>query len=162
MTLRKHPWWTPDAVKFIDQILTKESNVLEFGCGGSTPWLADRCNKLITIEHHPEWFKRIIKTKKKNLDARLLKRPYHKVCDEFEDNSFDLVIIDGRDRVKCFKAARKLVRSGGFIMLDDASRGRYEEAWESVKDWEILKTRNKQRELKIGSCNTWIWKKPEK
>lgn len=163
MSLRSKPWWTPDAVKFVDKLLTKESKVLEFGSGGSTPWLCDRSRIVVSIEDNSRWFKLVSQTKKSNLDFRLMKRPYHTVCNGFEGETFDFIMVDGRDRVKCFLSALQLLKSGGWIGLDDAPRARYEEAHNSVSGWEQVKLKNNDpREERTGSRHTWFWKKPEK
>lgn len=162
MSLRSFPWWTPDAVIFVKKILTKNSKVLEFGCGGSTPWLCKLSDSVVSIEHNPKWHSIVSSQKNSNLDIKLLNRPYNNVCDTFKDNTFDFIMVDGRDRVLCFKSALRILKPGGWIGLDDASRERYKEAWDSVSTWENYKTINHDEpELKTGSRKTWFWKKPK-
>ena len=36
------PWLPPAAVNYLDQLLSPEMRVLEYGAGGSTLWLAER------------------------------------------------------------------------------------------------------------------------
>jgi hypothetical protein len=161
MSLRKFPWWTPDAVKFVNSILNKNSIVLEFGCGGSTPWLCQRVKKVISIEHNPVWGKLVINEKLNNLDIRLLNRPYNNVCKEFPDEFFDFIMVDGRDRVLCFISTLRTLKHGGWIGLDDSTRIKYKEAWDSVLSWKKIETKNLDpKEDKTGSRNTWFWKKP--
>lgn len=153
------PWWTPDAVEFVDSILTPESRVLEFGCGGSTVWLAARAAHVISVDNSEKWIEKI-RPLCPYVDLRLMTRPYFHVCNGFDDETFDLVIVDGRDRVECFLAAVRLVKPGGWIMLDDASRERYREAWESVADWHLVTTKNADpKEEKTGSRTSWLWRK---
>lgn len=45
--------------------------------------------------------------------------------DEFSDASFDVVVVDGRSRTACIKHAAPKVKSGGLLVLDNSSRGRY-------------------------------------
>jgi hypothetical protein len=161
MSLRNFPWWTPNAVKFVNNILTKDSLVLEFGSGGSTPWLCQRVKKVTTIEHNSIWFKIVQKTKCSNLDLRLINRPYNTICDQFKDEFFDFIMVDGRDRVLCFTSALRTLKKGGWIGLDDSTRIKYKEAWDSVLSWKKLETKNLDpKEAKTGSRNTWFWEKP--
>jgi len=161
MPLRDFPWWTPDAVKFVDGLLTKDFEVLEFGCGGSTPWLCKRAKSVITVEHNPKWYDIVKRENIINLDIHLLDRPYNNFTEKFPDNYFDFIIVDGRDRVKCFGDSIRILKPGCWIGLDDASRERYSEAWKLVDNWEKYKTVNKDpRKAKTGSLVTWFWKKP--
>lgn len=41
---------------------------------------------------------------------------------------FDLIIVDGRKRVRCFNLAKTLLKPGGKIILHDAWRKEYLEA----------------------------------
>jgi FkbM family methyltransferase len=52
-------------------------------------------------------------------------RDYAASIDAYEDNSFDLVLIDGRARPSCFKHAIHKVKFGGTIILDNAERPQY-------------------------------------
>jgi FkbM family methyltransferase len=52
-------------------------------------------------------------------------REYAASIDVHEDNSFDLVLIDGRARPSCFKHALHKVKFGGTIVLDNAERPQY-------------------------------------
>jgi len=50
---------------------------------------------------------------------------YCSQIDEFPDNYFDLVSIDGRARPSCIKHAHKKVRVGGLLVLDNSDREYY-------------------------------------
>jgi len=45
--------------------------------------------------------------------------------DEFEDETFDIVVIDGRARTSCIKHAAPKVKIGGLLVLDNAERPHY-------------------------------------
>jgi predicted O-methyltransferase YrrM len=45
---------------------------------------------------------------------------YAKRIDEFPDDAFDLVLLDGEDRDSCIRAAARKVQCGGFVVLDNA------------------------------------------
>lgn len=52
-------------------------------------------------------------------------RDYAATIEAYQDNSFDLVLIDGRARPSCFKHALHKVKFGGTIVLNNAERPQY-------------------------------------
>lgn len=59
---QKHPdapWLNPDAIKALDQLLTREMVGFEYGSGFSTVFFASRINKLTSLEHNKTWFDRL-------------------------------------------------------------------------------------------------------
>ncbi|HEY3329753.1 MAG TPA: hypothetical protein VGK19_07025 [Capsulimonadaceae bacterium] len=51
---------------------------------------------------------------------------YAKAIDAYPDNSFDIVLVDGRARPSCFVHAQSKVKPGGWLILDDAQRESYQ------------------------------------
>jgi hypothetical protein len=49
---------------------------------------------------------------------------------EHPDRSLDLVLVDGRARPSCCRAAMSKVKAGGYLVLDNAERGYYHRARE--------------------------------
>jgi hypothetical protein len=60
---------------------------------------------------------------------------YVRAIDSYPDESFDLVLIDGRARTACMAHAQSKVRRGGLIVLDDSDRDDYEPAKRLVATW---------------------------
>lgn len=63
-------------------------------------------------------------------DEALQGKSFHRyvsLIDEYPDNHFDVVLIDGRARPSCFLHAIGKVKVGGYIVLDNAERESY--AW---------------------------------
>src|SRR6185436_12170312 len=52
-------------------------------------------------------------------------KDYATAIEQYEDNYFDLVLIDGRARPACFMHAVAKVKFGGYIVLDNAERAQY-------------------------------------
>lgn len=50
---------------------------------------------------------------------------YVKCIDQYEDNSFDLVSVDGRSRPSCIKHAIPKIKKGGYLLLDNSDRSYY-------------------------------------
>jgi len=57
--------------------------------------------------------------------ADLMFENYVKSIDQFPDNYFDVVLVDGRARPACFRRAERHVKPGGMIILDNSDRKRY-------------------------------------
>lgn len=53
---------------------------------------------------------------------------YVKTIDCYDDNSFDLVLVDGRSRSSCVLHAMSKIKVGGYLMLDNSERPEYEDA----------------------------------
>lgn len=53
---------------------------------------------------------------------------YVKSIDQYPDDYFDVILVDGRSRVACVTRAAAKIRKGGYLILDDAERERYKEA----------------------------------
>ena len=59
------PWLTYEAVEWLENYLTREKTVFEYGSGGSTLFMVKRAGKVVSVEHDREWFQWV----KKKLEA---------------------------------------------------------------------------------------------
>jgi predicted O-methyltransferase YrrM len=120
------PFLTADAILFLERYLSEHPSaaIFETGGGGSTVWFALRAKTVTTFEHNPRWARAIRKKLRgsTNVDLRLYELPYTSQIGNLPDDHFDLVLIDGRDRVESVKQAARLVRLGGFLAVDDTER----------------------------------------
>lgn len=167
---RTTPWLTEKAVAFLCNFLEEkpDAKILEFGCGGSTIWFSKYTKNLITIEHSPDWHQKINnyinETKECNkTDLRLLQRPYYTVCLEFPEEYFDLILVDGRDRVRCVEAAMHILKRGGILMLDNAEKSPYKIVNNLLKDWTSFKTKQEKPDIYNFCYQDWQtnwWIKP--
>jgi len=156
------PWWTRDAITWMDRHLTGDMNVLEWGAGASTPWLARRVGYLTTMEHGEEWFERAGQALRE-LDLpdrwQLVSRP---LCPLYiseaiwyaqDHGGIDAAIVDGRMRADCCERVMQDLKPGGILLLDNAERKEYERARRLLSDWPVLRTDN-------GIWRTDIFTKP--
>jgi hypothetical protein len=116
------PWLSFRVIRRLEQILTLDSKVLEFGSGNSSLWLAERCGLLVTIDNDPEWYRWLApKLRVENVEARLrAERDDYLNISDYPDGFFDLVIVDGRWRDLSVERALRKVRPGGYIYFDNA------------------------------------------
>jgi len=122
------PWLTSSAVSILSTYLKNSDIGLEWGSGRSTVWFAERVKHLVSVEDNHEWYQRV----KEKLDYLKLnntkyllstdRESYIGAADQFQENSLDFVLVDGRDyRSTCAVKAVSKVRTGGVIVLDNAN-----------------------------------------
>ncbi|MGY8986149.1 MAG: class I SAM-dependent methyltransferase [Sphingomonadales bacterium] len=129
------PWLTYPIIYFLDKRLTKEMTLFEYGSGNSTLWWADRVKEVIACEHNKEWLE-FVKTKAPQ-NVELLYQElvydgeYSKSCNN-QDTLFDVIVIDGRDRVNCAKNAMSSLSKNGVIIWDNSDREYYSEGYDML------------------------------
>jgi precorrin-6B methylase 2 len=127
------PWMTYPAIEFIRKRVKPDMSVFEYGSGGSTIWWANQVREVISVEHDRAWFEKVAK----DVGSRALVYQidlipgggYSGAIQKF-DNRFDVVVVDGRDRVNCTKNCLQALKSTGIIILDNSDRPEYAEAFE--------------------------------
>lgn len=140
--IRSEAWFTEDSLIELESYLKYNNNlkIFEFGMGASTLWLSKfpSVTTLISVEHDKGWFDDIYKliTPHDNINVSLnfLERPYNKYIESYDDNYFDCVIVDGRDRVKCLESAKPKIKS--LLILDNSERIEYASGIELYSGWE--------------------------
>jgi len=162
------PWLNSEAIKFLSKYILENPNpkILEFGSGGSTIWFSQKTPSLTTIEHNKLWFDYVNQSLYKNklcnpVDIRLIEQNYYKICDEFPDNFFDIILIDGINRVNCAQASIRILKPGGILMLDNAERPWYHKIYSMLNNWKFYKTSQMRSDLsgktsKLRETNWWI------
>jgi len=78
-------------------------------------------------------------------------RNYVTQIDAFPDDSFDLILVDGRARPSCVLHACRKVKRGGCLILDNSERRHYQRAKELLRDWE------KHAFYGAGPCGLDFW-----
>lgn len=130
------PWITYPALAFLEPRIRADMIVFEYGAGNSTLWWGRRVKRIVACEHDAAWVDKI----KPELPATVELR-----CVPLEENAyaleitnvgekFDIVSIDGRDRVNCLKNSLVALKSDGVILLDNSDRERYAEGIAVVLD----------------------------
>jgi predicted O-methyltransferase YrrM len=137
--------------------------VFEYGSGGSTVFFTRRAAHLVSVEHDRGWFERVERRLREagiSNCTQLLRPPeegtderfestdpsfagmhfgaYVRTIDDFEDEFFDLVLVDGRARPACAERAVAKVKSGGHLLLDDTFRDEYRSAFEALASYPRL------------------------
>lgn len=128
------PWWNVEATREVESFLKARpgARVFEWGAGASTVWLARRTGDVISVEHDSDWLGKFQAQTKDHHNVALLHRAidgddadaYVNAIDEF-DGQFDLIVVDGRQRVRCLEKATSRLAPHGRILFDDSGRARY-------------------------------------
>ncbi len=108
------PWLTDGALDFIDSHIFhikagagRNPRVFEFGAGNSTLYFLSRGCYVTSVEHDADWCRKITAAAacfgyESRLSLAEAERPYNVKFDELAGD-FDLVLVDGRDRVMCLE-----------------------------------------------------------
>jgi hypothetical protein len=140
--INKVPWMHKDEIKIVEKYLSKNTVMLEWGCGGSTIYFSEKVKHLFSIEHNKEWFDSINAIKPANVTlvysaannlVPITESTYNDYSDYIEiassfNKKFDVVLIDGRARVECAIKALDLIHRNSVVIVHDfykKSRDRY-------------------------------------
>ena len=118
---RPIPWYTFSAIDFLSNVDFSEQAILEFGGGQSTFWWAQRAASVFSIDDNPAWFNYV------NAKVQKLPNVEFYLCEDMAEYAkkplgrrFDLIIIDGGDRLLCAGTALEVINEGGAVMLDNS------------------------------------------
>ncbi|GAA0537825.1 MULTISPECIES: FkbM family methyltransferase [Rheinheimera] len=132
--LRVLPWITDGATEFIDNFIAERKTakgtvkVFEFGCGNSTLYFLSRGCIVRSIEHDEAWSSKVQQTAKTfdyhdRLNLSCEQRPYHQ---SYKNDSYDIVLIDGRDRMLCMSHILQVgLPEDAILVFDNSERAEY-------------------------------------
>jgi len=118
------PWLSYRAIKVLDKLLQPDWKMLEWGSGMSTLWFAQRVGHLTSIEDYEPWYAKVKPTLSKvnNVDYQFKTDDDYFNLDQYPDEAFDFILIDGSERGNCAKSAVKKLKRGGYIYLDNSDK----------------------------------------
>jgi predicted O-methyltransferase YrrM len=167
--IRDVPWITDGANDFLREMISAKEikSILEFGSGASTYWFAKQDLSVISVEHDVRFYNFLSPKLKDYPKITYVNAPlpyekfFLKFCDG--DSRFDLVFVDGRRRVSCVAAAHHLVKSGGYLMLDNDERAKYAKVHTILGKWDkkIFEQKGPTR-YASGPHPTYHYNTPEK
>lgn len=122
------PWLPYPVIDFIEKRISPDLDVFEFGCGNSTLWWARRLRRIISVEHDPLWHSRTKANLPVNAELILVELDYagrYSNAINATGHRFDIVVVDGRDRVNCVRNSVNSLTDRGVIILDNSDRENY-------------------------------------
>jgi predicted O-methyltransferase YrrM len=147
------PWVPFVALRWLSRHVRRDMRVFEWGSGGSTIFFARRVRELISVEHDAAWHalvaERLRRERSSSCRYELIEpRPappggtefgsgqpghthlcfedYVRAIERYPEGHFDMVMIDGRARMACLRAAFRHVKVGGIVYLDNSNYERYQ------------------------------------
>jgi hypothetical protein len=120
------PWCTYPFIEFMEPRLKKEFTVLEFGSGNSTLWYAKKVAKIKCVEHDKGWYEKVRKELSGNIEIVYKELQYNgEYSKEAKDEKYDVIIVDGRDRINCLFNSLKALKEGGVFVFDNSELKQY-------------------------------------
>jgi hypothetical protein len=178
------PWVTYNAARFLRSRLAKDAKVFEYGAGGSTIFFADRGCSVESVEHDKEWYDLVKEKLRRNKKVHMHFKPpqasakppaayrssrytehhfkqYVQAINPFGDETFDLVLVDGRARVGSAQAAIPKIKPSGFLMLDNSERADYGPIFKELQGWKRWDFYG-IGPFELLMWQTTLWQKPKK
>ncbi|MEX1001467.1 MAG: hypothetical protein WDZ35_05070 [Crocinitomicaceae bacterium] len=130
------PWMTYSFLDFLQPRIRDNMTIFEFGCGNSTLWWQSQVKSVYSCESDQEWYDHI-KTKI-GQHVQLMYRPTENSA--FAESItectrlFDIIVIDGADRVSCAKNALKNISTTGVVIWDNSDRSEYQQGYDLLTD----------------------------
>jgi len=125
------PWMNYPVISFLEERLNDSLSLFEYGSGYSTMFYAQRVSDVVSVEYDQAWFEKVQETLPPNVDlvyqAEDRDGDYCRVIGT-TGKTFDVIVVDGRDRVNCVKQSIAALSPRGVLLLDDSQRDNYTEA----------------------------------
>jgi hypothetical protein len=132
------PFMSYGAITFLSNKACGECSVFEFGSGYSTLWWASRVQRVVSCEHDQSWYEQLTKLIPSNVTLLYREldnsRSYVNAIVDHE-GTFDIIVIDGRERLACVNASLPFLSSRGVIVWDDTDRERYKAGILSLRQY---------------------------
>jgi hypothetical protein len=122
------PWMTYAYIGFMERKsdLLKPLSVFEWGSGFSTLWWAARTKSVDAVEYNAVWHDRMAVMVPENVRLHYvpLGRGYSELIRRL-GQKFDVISIDGRQRVECVQHAIEHLLPSGVVVFDNSYREKY-------------------------------------
>ena len=125
------PWVTYSFIDFIRDRINNTQHIFEYGSGNSTIFYAHKAATVTSVEHDKNWFDRVKGTSPKNAEmifCELQRDGEYAKKAALLGKKFDIIIVDGRDRVRCCRYSLEALTPTGVVVLDDSEREVYHPA----------------------------------
>lgn len=130
------PWLGRSVIDLIKAKLHKELRVFEWGAGNSTLFWSQYVKEVVSIEYNLEWYEKMKEIVPHNVELKYCELEYGGSYSRIilkEQETFDIILVDGRDRVRCAENAVKKLKEDGVIVWDNSEREYYKAGYEFLK-----------------------------
>ena len=124
------PWMNYAVTALLEERLKSTFRLFEFGSGYSTMFYARKVRSVTSVEHDEAWHAFVSRRVPENVElvytAEDEDGAYCRTIGA-QQTKYDVVIVDGRDRVNCLRQSLEHLADEGVVILDDSDRERYQE-----------------------------------
>lgn len=127
------PWMNYGIIDLLNDRLHRGLHLFEYGSGNSTWYYAGKAASVTSIEHNRSWYEHVNSSKRDNVTIKYVdidNLDAYTQAIQNQGKQFDVVIVDGRERVKCLQASAAGISEQGVIILDDSNRDHYRDGVE--------------------------------
>ena len=121
------PWYSYPMIHFLETKALQSLRVFEFGCGNSSLWWSKQAKEVVSCEHHQGWYEKVVKSLPKNATCHLVSEEEYAQHLLKYKKEFDVIIIDGIQRVDCALNCLSALKEDGVVIWDDSHREEYKE-----------------------------------
>lgn len=122
------PWYPYCMIDFLEDRLTEDLSVFEYGAGNSTLWFAKKASKVTSVEDDKMWMDILSQRIRENTVI------YHEDVNSSDyvnkpvllKEKFDVIVVDGRRRVECIQNSYDSLTDRGVLILDNSDRSSYD------------------------------------
>lgn len=132
-----NPWWAESIIDLIRNRINRSLSVFEWGSGNSTLFWSQNVGRVISIEYDLTWYNRMKNMIPDNVELVFCELEYDgDYCRRIlkEGEKFDIILVDGRDRVRCAQNAVERIKMDGIIIWDDTERKEYQTGYNFLKE----------------------------
>jgi len=136
------PWLSLPLVYFLKSKIEELRNIesmFEYGAGNSTFFWRRFIHRVVSVEHDKNWFDLLeseftqSQNRHKLLFQPLNSESLYQKSILNEKGEFQLILIDGRERVACVDFAIQKLTLDGLVIFDDTHRDKYKPGVERLK-----------------------------
>ncbi len=122
------PWLTYPFIRFLENRLRQEMHIFEFGAGSSTQYFSQKVASVTSVEHDQAWYEKVKAQLPSNatlfFEALEYDGAYSKTI-LHQQQVYDIIIVDGRDRNNCTRHAVTALQENGVLIFDNSDRTQY-------------------------------------
>lgn len=128
------PWYSYAAIDFIEERLSNDIRVFEYGSGSSTYWYANLIEEVVAVEHDTKWAERVREFTPSNATIIHRDNKLDYLEGPFEFGDFDIVVIDGQFRSDCAAYAVEALSEEGVIIWDDTHNDEFSSGYQELQN----------------------------
>jgi hypothetical protein len=129
------PWISYPAISLLRSRVKSEWDVFEFGAGYSTLWWGRHCRSVTSSEHDAIWSEKLAHQLPANCSVLSVRLDSdYPLAAKSTNRKYDVIVVDGRKRVRCALSSVDCLKEAGVIVWDDTDREFYQQGLRKLTD----------------------------